>query len=305
MYSILILALAQLFLITAPKAVGLVETKVAFLGNQPQIKVQPLDKKIELPKIIEIIDKNIPPPEFKAHAVLAKDLESGKILFEKNIHNRLSPASTTKIMTALVAQDSFKAGEVLKVPEGALVGGSSMGVNIGEELTFRSLLYGMLLNSGNDAAYTIALNYPGGFEAFVSKMNEKVQKLNLEDSHFQNPAGFDSDNHYSSAYDLAVISEAAVKDPYLSKIVDTKETSILAYDKTKLHNLKNLNKLLSEDGILGIKTGTTEKAGENFIGLVERNGHKVLTVVLSSTDRFGETKNLMDWVYRNYSWETK
>ncbi len=305
--SILFFAAAALFLIETPKIVELAESKVAFLGNQPQVKPVFSKQQVEVAvtPTISIENKNIPQPEFSAQAVLAQDLDSGQVLFGKNIHNRLPPASTTKIVSALIAQEYFKPGEILTVPVQAIVGGSSMGVSKDEKLTFRSLLYGMLLNSGNDAAYTIALNYPGGIDVFVDKMNEKVKQLNLADSHFQNPAGFDSEKHYSSAYDLAVFSKAAALDPYLSKIVATKETSILAFDKTKVHHLKNLNKLLSEEGILGIKTGFTEKAGENFVGLAEKNGHKILTVVLSSQDRFGETKRLIDWVYSNFEWRVQ
>lgn len=298
--TFLLFVAATVLLLNTQKALEFAETKVVSAGNEvSQNESSPV---LPEPKKPEIVDRQIPPPEFGSLSVLAMDLETEQMLYQKNIHKRLRPASTTKIMTALVSQEYFKHGEVLVVPKDALVGGSKMGLEPGEQLSFRSLLYGMLLNSGNDAAYTIALNFPGGLEGFVSRMNEKVGELNLSDTSFENPAGFDGPNHYSSAYDLAIIAKAAVGNPQLARVFSTKETSILSWDKTKEHNLRNLNKLLSEQGVLGVKTGFTEKAGENLVGLVERDNHKVLTAVLSSQDRFGETKQLMDWVYENYEW---
>ncbi len=304
--SLAIFILVLGLLIFTPQAIKLTEGSLVTSFNHPWEKPQYLiteaagaEKKTP-PKIV---DSGITPPQFFSGAVLAEDFDSGQVLFQKNIHDRLSPASTTKIMTALVAVDQFQPGDELVVPAAAMVGGSSMGLSVGEKLSFRSLLYGMLLNSGNDAAYTIALNSPGGFEGFIKKMNEKAVELGLQDTHFENPAGFDGATHYSSAYDLSQIAKQAVLHPQLSRVVSTKETDIISLDKLHDHPLHNLNKLLLEDGVIGIKTGTTELAGENFVGLVDRNGHKVITVVLKSKDRFGESKKLMDWVYQNFTWQ--
>lgn len=297
--------LTIIFLLISGPAMGLAESKLTLASNISLPSQQPLAEKIAPPKkknLIVIKDKGIQVPKFSAAGVIAEDVNLGKVLYSKNTHVRLSPASTTKIMTALVGLEKFKSGDVLIVPQEAIVGGSTMGLYPGENMTFRSLLYGMMLNSGNDAAYTIALNYPGGLNGFVGRMNEKARELGLFDTHFQNPAGFDGDNHYSSAHDLAILAKEAIKDSTLSRIVSTKETQVLAFDKSKQHELKNLNKLLDEPGVLGVKTGFTEKAGENLVGLVERNGHKILTVVLNSSDRFLESKNLMDWVYANFEW---
>lgn len=301
--SLSILGVFCALLLLTPKAVQLVESKITFLqsSNIPG-SVSAQEILIENLPRLQIVSASIAPPVFSSNVVLAKDFETGKILFAKNETQRVPPASTTKIMTALVAADFFKPADILTVPEKALVGGSSMGLSVGEKLTFRSLLYGMLLNSGNDAAYTIALNFPGGLGAFINKMNEKVVSLGLVDTHFQNPAGFDNPNHYSSAVDLATIARLAVLNPQLARIVSTKQTEILSTDKSKAHVLKNLNKLLLEEGVLGIKTGTTENAGENLVGLIEKNNHKILTVVLGSNDRFNESKRLIDWTYQNYTW---
>lgn len=262
-------------------------------------------------KVAGVQKYNIPPtsrgintPTVSARAVLVKDLSSGEILYEKNSQERLPIASTTKIMTALVGSEYFAQNAPLTVKNGAGVTGATAGLIQGETLSFRSLLYGMLLNSGNDAAYSIAENYPGGVLGFVTAMNDKVIKLGLQNTRFDNPAGFDSPKHFSSALDLALLSEDALKNPQLAKIFATKATQVTSLDKKYHHKLFNLNKLLSEvSGVLGIKTGFTKEAKENLVGLVERNEHKVLTVVLGSDDRFGETAKLIEWTYANFTWQ--
>lgn len=293
-----------LFLLTGPQALDLVESKVSS-QNLPQeiIKLQGTVMGESVKPKIEIVSANMQPPVVSAVSAIVYDLETDKILFEKNIHNKLAPASTTKIMTAIIASEHFENADLLTVPQQALVGGSSMGLSAGERLTFRSLLYGMMLNSGNDAAFTIAMNYPEGFDAFVAKMNSKVEELGLKDTHFDNPAGFDSSTHYTSAFDLLQIGKEAIKNVRLGRVFSTKETSVTSIDKSNIHALKNLNKLLDQDGVVGIKTGTTEMAGESFVGLVEKNGHTILTVMLNSHDRFGETKSLIDWVFTNFNWQ--
>lgn len=249
------------------------------------------------------VSKNLPVPSVSARAVLIKDLATDSVLFQKDATLPLPIASTTKIMTALVASEYFRPNTVLTVRQGAEIIGTRVGLFKGENLSFRSLLYGMLLSSGNDAAYTIAENYEGGVMGFVSAMNKKVTSLNLKNTHFDNPAGFDSATHFSSAQDLAKITEEALKDSYLSRIFATKETNIISLDKRYTHNLRNLNRLLSDvSGVLGIKTGTTPAAKENLVTLVERAGHKVLLVVLGSNDRFSETTKLIEWTYANFTW---
>ncbi len=249
------------------------------------------------------ISKNLPMPNFSAKAILVKDLETNTILYQKDANLSLPIASTTKIMTALVASEYFKQNSVLTINQAANIEGSRVGLIKGETLTFRSLLYGMLLNSGNDAAYALAENYPGGVLGFVSAMNKKVTELNLLNTHFDNPAGFDSPNHFSSASDLAKITQASLENYELARIFATKDTSIVSLDKKYTYELHNLNKLLtSVKGVLGIKTGYTQGAKENLVTLVNRNGHQILTIVLGSDDRFGESTNLIEWAYSNFTW---
>lgn len=247
--------------------------------------------------------RGFPIPLTTARSVLIRDLGTGTILYQKDASARVPIASTTKIMTALVANGHFKPSSVLTVNKGAAVGGSSAGLVKGEEMSFRSLLYGMLLNSGNDASFAIAENFPGGVEEFVAAMNRKAQDLGLQDTNFDNPAGFDNPKHFSSASDLAEIAQEALKNAQLARIFATKDTEVVSWDKRYKHRLSNLNKLLSKvHGVLGVKTGYTKEAKENLVTLVEREGHRLLLVVLGSDDRFGETENLIEWAYGNFVW---
>ncbi len=249
------------------------------------------------------VSKNLSIPQLSARAVLVKDLGTDTILYQKDANRPYPIASTTKIMTALVASEYFKPNSVLTVKDGALVEGAKVGLIRGENLSFSSMLYGMLLPSGNDAAFAIAENYPGGVLGFISAMNKKSFQLNLANTHFDNPAGFDSPNHFSSARDLAVITQEALKNYQLARIFSTRETNIVSLDKKYKHELINLNKLLSQvKGVLGVKTGYTEQAKENLVTLVNREGHSILTVVLGSDDRFGESTKLIEWVYTNFQW---
>ena len=251
------------------------------------------------------VSKNLSSPSLTARSVLVKDLATDTILYQKDANYPVPIASTTKIMTALIGSEYFQPNSILTVSSGdSGVIGAKVGFMTGEKLSFRSLLYAMLLNSGNDAAYTIADNYTGGINGFVEKMNQKAKDLNLRNTHFENPAGYDDPSHYSSAADLAIITQEALKDSQLVRIFATKETEILSLDKRHTHKLNNLNQLLSSvNGVLGVKTGYTELAKENLVTLVERDNHKILTIVLGSDDRFGESTKLIEWVYYNFTWQ--
>lgn len=298
LYAVLALLLSINILLGLPKAVDLVENRVSAANTEEVPQVAGVEKRILMPR-----GKNIPAPVFSATAVLSEDMDSKTLLFVKDPNKRVPIASTTKIMTALVASEYFKANDVLTVLDLSQASGSTMGLRVGEQMSFRGILYGLLLNSGNDAAYTIAQNYPGGVPGFVGAMNSKSQYLGLLNTHFDNPAGFDSPYHFSSAYDLGKIAVAAMENYQFARVVSTKETEVSSLDKSVVHSLKNLNKLLDTPGVLGIKTGTTPQAKENLVGLIERDGHKILTVILGSDDRFGETQKLNDWVFNNYDWQ--
>ncbi len=272
--------------------------KLLVYNQVPQSSVAGIQKYNVLPA-----SKNIQVPIISAKSILVKDLSTNSVLYQKDASTKVPIASVTKIMTALLGSGYFKDNQVLTVADSANISGAKVGLTRGESLTFRSLLYAMLLNSGNDAAFAIAENYPGGVFGFVSAMNKKAIELNLPNTHFDNPAGFDSPNHYSSAYDIATITQEALKNYQLSKVFATKDTEILSIDKKYKYPLHNLNILLSKvSGVLGVKTGYTQGAKENLVTLVARNGHKLLFVVLNSDDRFGESTKLIEWAYSNFSW---
>ena len=247
---------------------------------------------------------SVPPPSLSAGSALVLDPVSGVILYEKNPNERFSPASTTKIMTALVALEKFNPDEILTVKTVEKTG-RIMGLKEGERLTFENLLYGLLVHSANDAAVTLAENYPGGRESFISAMNRVAKKLNMKNTHFVNETGFEQDKHYISSIDLARLATFALENPIFLKTVETKKITVWDVTKTEAHLLENVNKLLGEiPGLYGVKTGWTENAGECLVAATEREGRKIITVVLKSADRFGETEKLVNWAFLNHRWIT-
>lgn len=253
---------------------------------------------------IPILNSSTPSfPIVSAEAALAVDLNSGMRLYEKNPDSTLLPASTTKIVTALVAMDYYPDGLVLKVGD-VKVDGQKMGLVPGEEITVNSLLYGLLVFSGNDAAEVLAQNYVGGRDAFITAMNLKAKELNLDNSYFTNPTGLDGNGLRTSARDLVNVSVVAMQNQRFAKIVGTKEKVVTSLDGKIVHRLENINQLLGKiAGVMGVKTGWTEDARENLVTYVERNDHRVMIAILGSQDRFGETKELIDWIFANYNWK--
>lgn len=262
--------------------------------------------------------KNFPPipvltngnsfPILSAQGVLAMDLTSGVGLYDKNSDAELLPASTTKIVTALTALDYFKLGDILTVPKMS-IDGHVMGLFTGEQMKFDQLLNALLVYSANDAAETIAANYPGGVSAFVDAMNSKAETLSMTETHFDNPIGLDGSGQHSTAKDLVRASEVAMRSPVFAGIVGTKEVNVSDVTGKYSYRLKNINELLGTvPGVMGVKTGWTENARENLVTYIERDNHdgvthKIMIAVLGSQDRFGETKELIDWIFTNYQWK--
>lgn len=242
-------------------------------------------------------------PIVSAKAVLAVDVDSSVTLYEKNPDQALLPASTTKIVTALVAMDYYPSISILQINE-IRIEGQKMGLIEGEEITAGDLLKGLLISSANDAAEALAQSYPGGRDAFIDAMNAKATELNLDNTDFANPSGLDAKGHNSTARDLIRVSTHAMAKPRFSEIVGTEETVVKSIDGSVVHKLSNINELVgSVDGVLGVKTGWTEVARENLVTYVERDGHKVMIAILGSQDRFGETKELIDWIFNSYIWQ--
>ncbi len=244
-----------------------------------------------------------PVNELSATSVVVQDALSGVYLFRRVSTMQLPPASTTKVLSALVVLDAMGLDDVVTVKE-IKNKGQTIGLVPGERITVENLLYGMLIQSGNDAGYTLASAYPGGLDAFVAAMNKKAQDLHLSMSHFTNPVGYDDPNHYMTAEDLARLADVALKNKILAKMVAIPQITISDVTHTYFHKLSNVNQLLGRiQGVAGIKTGWTEEAGENLVTLIERNGRRIIIVVLHSKDRFGDTIRLIDWVFGNYEWQ--
>ena len=252
---------------------------------------------------IAIRSSSVPDPITTAQAVYITDERSGARLFEKNASTFFAPASTTKLMTALVAKKVFVAGSVLKVPSNTKYEGTIVGLTGGEELTIEDLLRGAIIQSGNDAATVIAENFPGGEVAFVAEMNQTAKLLHMDNTYFNNPSGFDNQLHQTTARDLAILSREVLKDQFLSELVATKSALISDVSGLQKHLLYNTNQLLKEDSrIVGVKTGTTEEAGQVLITAVNDKGRRFIIVVLASEDRYADTRQLIDWVLHAYTW---
>jgi D-alanyl-D-alanine carboxypeptidase (penicillin-binding protein 5/6) len=250
-----------------------------------------------------VLSENTSFPIISARAALAVDLDSGVALYEKDPENSLLPASTTKIATALVAMDYYPEDAVLKVGK-IQIEGQKMGLVEGEEITARDLLYGLLVFSANDAAEVLAENFPGGRELFIASMNLKVKDLQLENTNFTNPSGLDGEGQFTTAKDLVRLSTVAMKNPRFAEIVRQKEIEVKSTDGRIIHELVTTNELLGNvEGVLGVKTGWTEDARENLVTYIEKDGRRVMIALLASQDRFGETKELIGWIFGNYKWK--
>lgn len=268
--------------------------------KKPLLRDVPVSLPIPAPYPVKIT--SAPPPDLTAGSILVLDLPSAVVLYEKDPDGHFAPASTTKIMTALVALDTYELSDILTVKT-VETNGRVMGLKSGERLTFENLFYGLLVHSANDAAVALAENYPGGKDKFILAMNRMAQKLNMNNTHFENETGFEQEKHYISSTDLARLATYALDNPVFLKTVETRRITVMDIDQKEVHLLENVNALLGKiPGLYGVKTGWTENAGECLVAVVERNGHKVITVVLKSNDRFGETEKLIDWVFTNYRW---
>jgi len=237
------------------------------------------------------------PVWLEARAVYALDLDTGYVLYQKNEHAELLPASTTKIMTALVALKLYGPETMVTVTNGNESVGQKASLVPNEVYRVADLLHALLLDSGNDAAVTLAQHHPDGYSAFIKEMNQTAQALGLTHTHFANASGIESPYHYSSAHDLAVMAKTLLDNPLLREIVKLKEYTITDSITQRRHYLQNTNQLLGViPGVEGVK------AGECLVTLINRDGHRVLTVVLGSTNRFEETKTLIEWIYTEYQW---
>lgn len=250
-----------------------------------------------LPSLKNKISVSFQSPEISAQSALVYDTTTKKVLYSKNPKEKLPMASLTKIMTAVIALENKRRDDAYVVTQNDLVGEDSMGLSAGETLTLSDLLYGLILNSGNDAAEVLAQNFPGR-DFFIKAMNDKVKSLGLSDTNFTNPTGLEGDGkQYITAYDLLVITDYALSNfPLFDQVVSTFDYDIPYTSQHKAFYLENQTNLLtSYPGVKGVKIGYTPEAGLCLVTYLDYSGHKIIGVVLGSGDRRGEMIELLDY----------
>jgi len=245
-------------------------------------------------------------PQVSAESYIVIDMTSGRILEQKNIHERRAPASLTKMMTALVALKEAGPDAIVAVdPTATQIDEKKIGLRAGELITVDGLIRAALIASGNDAAMALGLVKDANRPVFVEKMNQQAREWGMADTTFRNTVGVDADGHLSSVYDMALLSLHLLRDPYLREIVQRREDTVYPADGSARHVLRNSNTLLqTSDEIKGVKTGITDQAGGTLSLLGERQGRQVLVVLFGSQDRFADGQALMDWAYRSSTWVT-
>lgn len=242
--------------------------------------------------------------DVSAGGVMLMDARTHKVLYAKTAHEKLPMASTTKIMTAILAIEAGNLDALVTVPQEAYgVEGSSMYLRLGEQISMRDLLYGLMLVSGNDAAVAIAVHVGGSVEGFAALMNAKAASLGAHNTHFVTPNGLPDPDHYTTAYDLALIACYAMQNETFREIVGTTYYQTTTGEIAR--TVKNKNKILWEyEGGNGVKTGYTMAAGKCLVFAAEREGMQLVGVVLNCPDMFPSAKRLLDYGFETYQQET-
>jgi len=237
------------------------------------------------------------PPEISAKAAALLVADSRELLYGKNERERRSMASTTKIMTALLALEAGMPLWEIRVTEAMLrVEGTSMGLRAGDSVTLSGLVYGMLLKSGNDAANAAAFALTGSLEKFAGGMNARAQELGMRDTHFVTPSGLDDPEHYSTAYDMALLGCAALENPEFARVCALRIAQVRFGNPPYLRTLSNHNRILKTyAGGSGIKTGFTKKSGRCLVSAATRNGVTLVAVTLSAPDDWADHGKLLDY----------
>lgn len=233
-----------------------------------------------------------------ASSAILMEASSGRVLYAQNADEKMLIASTTKIMTALVALESCAVDDVVEIQQSHMVEGSSMYLKPGEKLTLETLLYGLMLCSGNDAALAVADHCGPGVAAFVAKMNDKAAALGMLHSSFANPNGLDDENHYSTARDMATLAAYAMENETFARIVSTQSITIGGC------TMQNHNKLLAQyEGCIGLKTGYTRAAGRTLVSCAVQDGMKLIAVTLKDGNDWADHAALYDYGFATYHME--
>ena len=236
--------------------------------------------------------------DISASGAVLVEQGSMRVLYEKNAHEKMSMASTTKIMTTILLIESGDLNRQLTITSEMLAGaeGSSVGFRAGNTVTCADLAYGMMLASGNDAANAAAVYMAGSLEAFADLMNAKAAEIGMTNTHFVTPSGLDADEHYSTAYDMALLASYAMSNPIFAEIAGTQVHPITCGDPAQTVYFSNHNRLLkSYEGAGGVKTGFTKKSGRCLVSFAERNGVRLIAVTLNAPDDWNDHTSLLDY----------
>jgi D-alanyl-D-alanine carboxypeptidase (penicillin-binding protein 5/6) len=242
-------------------------------------------------------------PSVSASAAVLIEVKSGAVLYAKNAETRRAPASTTKIMSAIVALEKGNLAKVVKVSrKAACTGGSTLRLRPGERILLRELLEGMMLRSGNDGSIAVAEGVAGNVPNFVRWMNMKAKEIGALQSNFRNPHGLRAPSHYTTALDLALIARYGLANPRFARLVKTRTADLEWVERAKRVEIRNTNRLLwCVEGADGVKTGTTSEAGHCLVASATRDGKKFIAVVLHSYNRWADAARLLEYGFANFS----
>lgn len=239
--------------------------------------------------------------DISADSAVLVDGDTGEILFEKDAYTRRSMASTTKIMTSLLAVESGKLDDTVTVKEKIYIEGTALGLEKGDKLTLKTLCYGMLLESGNDAAVLTGIFLSGNEEKFSQLMNKKAAEIGMKSTSFVTASGLDDEEHYTTAYDMALLGSYAVKNTLFREICSTKSYKAEYISPDKTQYFSNHNRLLNScEGVFGLKTGFTKKSGRCLVSACERNGKVLVAVTLKAPDDWNDHRKLYEYGYSLY-----
>ena len=257
----------------------------------------------EVNEIVESAATPINEPQINARAAIIYDRSTKQIIWGKNEMEKRAMASTTKIMTAIVVLENANLDDVVTISKKAAgTGGSRLKIRAEDKITVRDLLYGLMLRSGNDAAVALAEHVGESVEGFAGLMNKKAEQIGLKNTHFVTPHGLDDENHYTTAYELAILTDYALENSTFKKIVNTKNTQIRINENPM--NIYNTNELLGVlPGVDGIKTGFTNNAGRCLVTSCTRDENQIITVVLgcdTKKQRTSDSTKLIEYAYKNY-----
>ena len=255
--------------------------------------------------ILETATETSSLPEIFSKNVIVLDKKTKLVLYEKDAYKKVPMASTTKIMTCIIALENSNLTDIITVSKKASsIHGSTLGLPKNSKITMQDLLYGLMLRSGNDCAIAIAEHISGSIESFQILMNNKAKALNLNNTNFVTPHGLDDENHYTTAYELAILTDYALNNDIFKKIVSTKEHII--YINNSPRTLSNTNELLGNTpGVYGVKTGFTFNAGRCLVSSVKRNDLDIIVVVLGADTkkiRTTDSKKLIEYIYSAFSY---